>query len=217
MSRTKIRFSLRSLLTFLTVATIFLGYRNNQRRTLQQVAECVQSCGGSVFYRWQKPYPVKVPTHVPNAYWTVDVPFEETLPDGTKVVKMWTEIAHQNRGFAVSADDFRTKNKTPPGFALAAFLTGSHDDVDIEAVTIPATSVTKAIANELSRLPSLKSIILLVDQRYYAVAESRRRTPAQKKEELHQLEKPLKLAVELIQNKLPDVNLHEQGVLTEGD
>ena len=67
----RIRFSLRTMLVLFTIATIFLGWRINQRTNLQLAAKRIQEQGGTIFYRWQSPklinYPITVADYISTA------------------------------------------------------------------------------------------------------------------------------------------------------
>ena len=85
----RFKFSLRSLLILLSIvsfAAIFFGWRYNQRIKSQIAAQRIQDRGGEIFYRWQTPRRIKIPVSVPIVIHTVEVPYTETLQDGSKAV-----------------------------------------------------------------------------------------------------------------------------------
>ena len=95
----KFKFSFRLFFILFTIAIVVFGIRYTQRRNLQLAAEKVQQSGGTIFYRWQSPYVIEMPTHVQNAYWTVEVPYTVTGPDGQQETKFRTETGGRNIGF----------------------------------------------------------------------------------------------------------------------
>lgn len=211
----KIRFSLRSFLILFTIVTIIMGVRYNQRFVLQRAAKEIEEAGGTVFYRWQKPYVVKLPIVVSNAYWYVEVPYVETLENGQKVNRTRTELAHQNRGLSIVVDEFRVRGESVPEFSLFEFLRGYHPDVEVTAVSIPATSVTKNTARSLSQLSHLETVVLCVEEQFHKVKVSRRSTAEQRQNDLVQLGQDLERAIDILGKKLPDVDLQCEGLVRD--
>ena len=209
----KFKFSFRLFFILFTIAIVVFGIRYTQRRNLQLAAEKVQQSGGTIFYRWQAPYMIEMPTHVQNAYWTVEVPYTVTGPDGQQETKFRTETGGRNIGFQVDAQELRPLNSDQPGFSLLGFLLGTHDDVSAAAVSIPATAVDESTVKLLQRLTGLESIILRVDPRYFAVQLSNRSTPEQRKKDEVELGRDLKRASTLIEERLPKVKLHRRGLV----
>ncbi len=203
----------RELVVVLVLAAIaFLGFRYQQRVNLQVASTKIQAQGGSVLYGFQTPRVVNLPVHVENAYWTVRVPFTVANPDGKTTTRMREEMA-RNTGHTVWTDEMRANDSSPPGFQLSTFLLGSHDDVAIAAVTIPAASVNQDLINTMSAVPHLKHVVLQVERRYFSVKSSRRRTEAERAEELEQLGQDLKAATELMERQLPNVKLLRRGIM----
>lgn len=221
----KIRFSLRSFFILFTIAIIVCGCRYNQRKNLQLAATELQKHGAAVFYHWESPYIVKIPMHVSNPYLTVEVPYTETLPNGERVTKHKTEIAGRNTGFTIISEEYyrgftgnpKVRISEPPGFSLLAFFLGSHDDVDVAGVSIPAAAVDEKVVKLLRRLNNLETMILGVDRLYYSVQGSTRRTPEQIKKDQLELGRDLERATKLLEEGFPGVKLHRRGITPEGD
>ena len=211
----KIRFSLRALFILLTISTVVLGFRHNQRRSLQHAANVIQENEGSVFYHWQSLYVVYVSCQVPNAYYQIQLPITETLPDGQQVTKTIMQIARRNVGHSINSQQYKVKKLDPPGFRLSTFLLGSHDDVDVAAVSIPAASINEETVEVLRRLRGLESVLLRVNKKYYAVEASHRCTVEQRQKDLLRLGKDLEQATRLLEASLPDVVLHRRGVVDD--
>ena len=133
----RIKFSLRTLLILFTVITIFGGWRYGQRTTLQKAAKRIEQQGAVVFYHWQEPFLVQVPTSVPNAYHTVEIPVSVTRPDGSIVTESVSQTAWRNTGHQILVEVLKTVNSSEPEFQWSGFLLGTHDDVVVEAVSIP--------------------------------------------------------------------------------
>ena len=208
----KLRFSLRALLIVVTALAVIVGFRLNQRSALQIATKKIRAMDGTVFYSWQLPELVEIPIHVPNAYWTVRVPYTEKRDDGTLITKTRTEVAHQNRGHTIISESFRPTMANPPGFQIASCLLGSHNDVAVTAVSIPASAVDKNTVKLLSRMRGLKQVLLLVDQEYFSVKSSTRATQKKRNEDLKRLGKNLQNAKKLIELKLPDIMLFQNGI-----
>ena len=111
---------------------------------------------------------VYVSCQVPNAYYQIQLPITETLPDGQQVTKTIMQIARRNVGHSINSQHYKVKKLDPPGFRLSTFLLGSHDDVDVAAVSIPAASINEETVEVLRRLRGLESVLLRVNKKYYA-------------------------------------------------
>jgi len=210
----KIRFSLRLLLVLLTIATIFFGIRLNQRRNLQHAAMQIEEHDGTVFFCWQSPYEVAVPVVVPNAYYTVEVPYTETGADGQEVEKVRTESAGRSTGYQMIVPQFRAKNSEPLGFSLTSFLLGTHSDVDVAVVSIAISAVDEKMTDLLGELGSLETVVLKLNSRYYSVKASNRSTADQRKQDLQMLEQERQRVTKILEENLPNVYLHF-GIETE--
>ena len=189
--------------------------RLGQRTRLVDAAKRIQATGGSVFYASQSPSVVDVPVAIPNAYYTVSVPYSETLEDGSVVQKMRTETAGRNAGFSVLSQQVRPNNLAQPEFQLTSFLAGTHQDVSVVAVSLPADNVGKDVIDTLNKFADLESVLLLVNERYFSVELSTRSTAEIRKDELDELGKGLRNAIEMIRIHLPHVELKKRGILRD--
>ena len=212
----RFKFSLRSLLILLSIvsfAAIFFGWRYNQRIKSQIAAQRIQDRGGEIFYRWQTPRRIKIPVSVPIVIHTVEVPYTETLQDGSKVKRTKTEMAHRNIPHTAMTEEFRVGNAVPPGFRLTSFLSGSHNDVAISALSIPAAAVNEDAVSLLRDIQGLERVLLRVNRYYYGFESSRRATAEQREKGFERWGENLQRATELMQKHLPDVALYRRGIV----
>jgi len=210
----RIKFSLRWLLilfTIVSLAAIFVGWRCNQRSKSQIAAQRIQDQGGEVLYRWQKPRTVKSPVIVFPIVNIAEVPYTETLPDGSQVVRTRTEMFGRNTPNTALIEEFRVGSVDPPGFRVASFLLGSHDDVAISALSIPAAAVEESTVSLLRDIHGLERVLLRVNRHYYAFESSKRATAEQRAQGLERYGEYLKRATELIEKHLPKITLHRRG------
>jgi len=211
--RWRLRFSLRALFFLVTVATVLGGWRYNQRQKFQDAAKKIQEHGGTIFYRWQEPTVGILPVTMFPAYFQISVPYQVTLPDGSKVTKTRMEPAGQTRPVTAITDKFYVRNGEPPKFQVVDFLCGFHQDVDFNAISIPAASIDASMIGHLSEVRNLEQIILEVDQMFYRVESSNRRATDERSEHLHELSRELRRATALIEENLPNVSLHKRGIV----
>ena len=221
----QMKYSLRSFFALLTIATLILGYRYNERRTLQDTATRIQGLGGTVFYAWQNPRVVNVPTwqdpyaeNEPNtvlhAKSTINVPYNISLADGSIVTKTRTETAHthMNTPVQVMLHEYRAENSSPPTFSIISFLLGSHEDVSVVAVSIPLDSIDQDTLKSLSQLDRLNNVILCVDQWYFRVEASSRLDSKERNNRLAPFKERLNWAAEQIEARIPAARVHSRGM-----
>ena len=209
----KIRFSLRIFLLVFTVATIFFALRYNQRANINTAARNVQRAGGATHLQWRKPKIVSVPNLVPNVVYQIPVPYTVTLSDGTTETRTRIENAHRNTGYTVQIDEFRFLTGNSPEFNIGSFLTGSNSDIAIAAISIPAVSVDSDLIDSLKKLDGLADIVLCMDQEYFGIEASTRMEPKTKADELKRFSEHLNSAVNLLKSNLPDVRIHQRGLV----
>ena len=135
-----------------------------------------------MFYRDQLPYMAAVPTTVFDAGFTIDVPYQQTLPDGTTVTKLRSEIAHRNLPIQFVFDECRTQHSAAPKFNLISFLLGSHTDVSVDSIMLPLNAVTQDAAKDLRRFKQLRRLVIQQEEYYYSVEHSSRLDSATRKQ-----------------------------------
>ena len=209
----KFKFSLRSFLIFFTALVAIGCFRAKERSSLRMAAKKIIDLGGVVYFSWQNPSVAKIPVQVPNAYFQVPVIYQEWLADGNTTTKTRMENAHRNVGYTVLAEYIRPFVMKSPKFNTISFLSGSHSDVDITAVSMPASSINDASIRLLTRIPRLKSVLVLSKQDYYSVKHSTRVTDEQRNKDLKQFSEDRQNAIRLLEANLPAVVVYKDGVL----
>ena len=97
-------------------------------------------------------------------------------PNGEQITKIRTEISSRVIFRTAIIDKCEAHpTHTSPGFSFSGFILGSHDDVAIDAVSLPAVSVMKALLKRFTDF--LKIIVLCVDEDYFR-AELEKTLPA---------------------------------------
>ena len=233
--RWRIRFTLRTLFVLLTAATIFVGWRYNQRDQLQIPARKIQERGGTVFYRWQNSVICTVRPRVPRPdrlqEYAVMLPdgsiakryrqvqlreYKVRLPDGSIVTKTQaTPLTHLDYLRSYERNHLVATRSDSPGFQLFDFLCGDHNDLEIGAVSLPYTAVDREMISLLSELPELETLVLEAGPKFQKAAVARyvaRRSGDQPSEDIAEYLAELRHATELVQKHLPEVSLPEGGV-----
>ena len=192
----RIRFSLLTLFVLLTFATVILGIRYGQRRDLQYAAFEIEKSGGKVFFSWQDPYVVSVP-----------IPFQRTIIGS---------VEEQVTTKKIQVDNLRTSYElraiafAPPRFSVFSFLIGSHNDVDIGAVSMPVVAVNDDTAKIFHRMQNLKIAVLCVGKDY-SVKLSARSTPEKRREILLALGQDFERATKFLEDNFPTIALYQRG------
>ena len=226
--RWRIRFTLRTLFVLLTAATIFAGWRYNQRDQLQITARKIQERGGTVFYHWQDPVvgAVGCTTLKPNplveeyaimhpngsiAIWGRKIrEYKVALPDGSLGTKTDTDPLHHWDYFNYNLNQLAARRSDSPGFQLFDFLCGDNNDLEIDAVSLPYTALDREMISLLSEIPELDTLLLVVGPRH-GKAEAARRSGDQPSDDIAEYLAELRSAAELVQKHLPEVSLIGRG------
>ena len=209
------RYSLRSLLVVLTIATIVFGYRYNQRRHLQTAATKIQEQGGTVFYSWQEPYVVLLPATVSDTSTTVKVPYEVVLANGDTVTKTRTEIAHRNVPIQVFIEEYRLLKTNSPRFNFTGFLFGSHDDVAVSAISIPLAAADQSMFKLLHQFKKLDGVLLCFDERYFQVKASSRLEAEDRNRKLLPYNQDLDRVTKRLEAGFPSTRIFRRGMIRD--
>ena len=213
----RIRFSLRSLLFVLTLATIICGWRLNQRRNSQNATEQILEQGGIVFFDWQEPKVIDFVNQIPEYTWST--PVTVALKDGSTSTKYIQKPTSRNRMIPAKVHQFyaSTDNSDPPGFRTSEFLLGYHADVAVHAVSIDASSVNENTIRLMNQIHGLEKIMLRVDETYYSVDASNLICGDTRECLLESVGKDLRNAVDLIERHLPNVTIYKRGITEQID
>ena len=219
----RIRFSSRLVLALLTIASV-LAFRYSQRSKLQLAGLEIEKMGGTAFYGWQEPYVINPPVQVSPRPRLIEVPYTTVGPNGKQVTKTRIEKAHRRARRAVATNLCIAQAHTLPRFSVSGFLLGSHDDVNIAAISLPAASVNESNAKTLRRLHGLKIVVLCVDRKYFQAEldETIAVEMGLSKVTVFEPSKPssvdeLERATTVIKRNSPDAELFRRGLLPDAE
>ena len=169
------KFSLRSFLIVVTVLTVFIGWRLEQRRRIEAASNAIRDAGGTVYHQWQEPAHRVAFTDVPNVNYIVPVS-------------------------DVYADSFKA-----PDFQFWDFVLGTHNDITAFAVAIPISAVDQRTVSMLAQSGNLDSIVLLMDERFHSLKNSSNSmmSDAEKKKKLQPHLEQLERAKKLLKSTFP--------------
>ena len=143
------RWSLRSLVLFVTVIAIVLAYRQNNIRRMEQATQQILDAGGQVIYRWQNADVVKQQATVTHSYttWKYNVETGERTPGPPP---QYT-VTKQGVVFQPPLDAKE---------GIVRFCLGHLAELDVDIVVLPSTAVDENVTNALAALPRLDSVLV---------------------------------------------------------
>lgn len=146
------RWSLRSLVVFVTVIAMVLAYRQNYIRRTERATQQILDAGGEVICRWQNADVTQQQTTVTHSYttWKYNPETGERTPGPRPQYK----VMKQGVVFQPPLDAEE---------GIVRFCLGHLAELDVEIVILPSTAVDENVTNALATLPRLKSVLVQGD------------------------------------------------------
>ena len=203
------KWSLRSLFALVTVVSILIALKYNERNRVVSATRVIQDLGGEVIYRRENPVISKKQEVFRAAYGAKPRATTRTLPDGTSETVYVTSTWQATMPFPSTLNFLSRAGTTNQKNRMLEFL-GNYD-VAVDAVRIRDSLVDSDLIDQLMKLNGLKIVLICRDRSYYQTSVSQPKwhyvTDEEKSSRMIELGKPFEDAKSLIHKHLPNLQV----------